>query len=85
MNALIYRSAEGDAETASLEAASQHVYDAKNFHPQSRYHRGKAYFLSDITTTHGGFLLPNVRRVESDVLLALYRRGLAWRTLKRNF
>jgi hypothetical protein len=73
LNALIYRPAEGRAETALLEVASQHIYDAKSSvsHPVM-YKRG-VYFLSDIVDD-GVFRLPHVRRVSSGVLLDLYRR-----------
>ena len=73
INALIYRPAEGRAETELLATASQHIYDATNSSKPIMYDRG-AYFCSDIVDDREGFLLPNVRPVSSCSILALYSR-----------
>src|ERR1700683_2063974 len=74
INALIYRPAEGGAETELLAAASQHIFDAKDSSSKPiMYDRG-TFFWSDIVDDREGFLLPNVRPVSSGSILALYRR-----------
>jgi hypothetical protein len=74
INALIYRPAEGRAETELLAAASQHIRDAEDSSSKPiMYDRG-TFFWSDIVDDSEGFLLPNVRPVSSGCILALYRR-----------
>ena len=73
MNALIYRPAEGGAETALLEAACQHlVNDEDGTTYPSLYQRG-AYFLSDVMQGEA-YHLPETRRLDSGTLERLYRR-----------
>ena len=84
LNALIYRPAEGNAETKLLEAACQHIHngpDDLSTHP-IMYERG-AYFLSDVTND-GGYALPMVRPVDPDILMKLYRRGF-WDDMEAEF
>lgn len=68
-NALVYRPQEGRAETELLTSVCQHTV-----HGPTMYDRG-AYFLSDVIEDHG-YTLPNVRQVDDDSLLTLYRRDL---------
>jgi hypothetical protein len=77
INALIYRPAEGRAENILLEASCQHVPGPAgpiglNAHPVM-YQRG-TYFLGDIINDAGAYRLPDVRPIDIDTLLALYRR-----------
>lgn len=73
MNAIIYRPAEGRAETVLLEAACQHVIEEDGRSRPSLYDRG-CYFLSDIVETNGSYHLPTIRPIDSETLLSLYRR-----------
>jgi hypothetical protein len=71
LNALIYRPAEGRAETALLEAACQHMLDENGSTYPSMYARG-TYFLSDVIVG-GTYNLPKTRIIDSNVLEHLYR------------
>jgi hypothetical protein len=73
MNAIIYRPAEGRAETVLLEAACQHVIEENGRSCPSLYDRG-CYFLSDIVETNGSYHLPAIRPIDSETLLSLYHR-----------
>jgi hypothetical protein len=76
INALIYRPAEGQAEKILLEASCQHIPVGGTNGITTRpimYGRG-TYFLSDLVNEAGAYRLPNIRPIDVDTLLALYRR-----------
>lgn len=75
INSLIYRPAEGRAESILLQASCQHVpasADGLTSRP-IMYGRG-TYFLSDIVNNTGAYQLPDNRPIEVDTILALYQR-----------
>lgn len=72
INALIYRPAEGQAESILLEASCQHIPIDGSTQP-IMYGRG-TYFLSDLVNDTGTYRLPNIRPIDTDTLLVLYRR-----------
>jgi hypothetical protein len=73
LNALIYRPAEGNAESALLEAARQPFPDEEHASvAHSITYRRGAYFASDIVND-GVYRLPHGRAVSEEVLLTLYR------------
>jgi hypothetical protein len=71
-NALIFRPAEGRAESALLAAASQHGLQKNNVEPLI-YERG-IYFLSSLDKIEGAFQLPTSRDLNDNFLAVLYRR-----------